>query len=204
MKVLTVATSDLTGGAAKAAYRLHRALLDSNIDAQMLVQNKESDDFTVISSSSKFRSQARAYLDTLPNKLYKNRSKTAFSANPLAMASSKVLLEYLSANKSEIYISLNKNGEYIKNSINKYCIDNNISLRIIGIGSMIRLVFTDKFVCSRKDRDSLEIPFKKQGIFVNSNRIIFLSMAHDKAIVEVLKNSLIETIKHFNDNGFFK
>jgi hypothetical protein len=49
MKVLIVNASDIQGGAARAAYRLHKSLLAQNIDSQMLVQSKSSDDFTVIS-----------------------------------------------------------------------------------------------------------------------------------------------------------
>jgi len=48
MKILIVNTSDIQGGAARAAYRLHKALLGSGVDSQMLVQNKRSDDHTVI------------------------------------------------------------------------------------------------------------------------------------------------------------
>lgn len=55
MKVLIVGSSDITGGANKAAYRLHRALLSHNINSQMLVQNKISDDYTVIGPSSNLR-----------------------------------------------------------------------------------------------------------------------------------------------------
>jgi len=40
MKVLIVNTFDIQGGAARAAYRLHRSLLDAGIDSQMLVQKK--------------------------------------------------------------------------------------------------------------------------------------------------------------------
>ena len=55
MKILIVNFSDIQGGAARAAYRLHRSLVDFGVDSQMLVQNKTSDDFTVISSSSNFK-----------------------------------------------------------------------------------------------------------------------------------------------------
>ena len=40
MKILIVNTSDIIGGAARASYRLHKALLKNGIDSQMLVQNK--------------------------------------------------------------------------------------------------------------------------------------------------------------------
>ena len=44
MKVLHIATSDITGGAARAAYRLHKGLLTKNVNSKMLVRNKRSDD----------------------------------------------------------------------------------------------------------------------------------------------------------------
>ncbi len=34
MKILIVNTSDINGGAARAAYRLHKALLSSGVDSQ--------------------------------------------------------------------------------------------------------------------------------------------------------------------------
>lgn len=44
MKVLIVNTSDRTGGAAIAAFRLFRALRNNGVDARMLVRDKKSDD----------------------------------------------------------------------------------------------------------------------------------------------------------------
>ena len=41
MKILIVNYSDITGGAARAAYRLHKSLLDASIDSQMLVLDKK-------------------------------------------------------------------------------------------------------------------------------------------------------------------
>ena len=38
MKILHVNTHDSQGGAARAAYRLHQALLAESIDSKMLVQ----------------------------------------------------------------------------------------------------------------------------------------------------------------------
>lgn len=84
MKILMVNASDINGGAARAAYRLHRALLDQNIDSQMLVQEKNSSDHTVICSAGKMgrameKMKIRLRLDQLPLKFYKNRTKTSFS-----------------------------------------------------------------------------------------------------------------------------
>ena len=82
MKILIVNTSDINGGAARAAYRLHKALLSSGIDSQMLVQGKSSDDYTVMGASTKVQkamAKLRPTIDSLPVRGYKNRSKILFS-----------------------------------------------------------------------------------------------------------------------------
>jgi glycosyltransferase involved in cell wall biosynthesis len=82
MKIVMVNTSDIEGGAARAAYRLHRSLLIEGVDSQMLVQSKASDDFTVVGPSTKIQKglgRIRPTLDSLPVQRYKNRTKTLFS-----------------------------------------------------------------------------------------------------------------------------
>jgi len=83
MKILIVNTSDIQGGAARAANRLHKALLAQGIDSQMLVQSKSSNDFTVETTSNtiiqKGLSKLRFTIDSLPVRFYKNRTKTFFS-----------------------------------------------------------------------------------------------------------------------------
>ena len=83
MKILVVNTYDTIGGAAIAAYRLHKALIKEGIDVHMFVMRKQSDDFTVSSShSSKPRrvmALFRPTLDQLPLMIYKNRDKMLFS-----------------------------------------------------------------------------------------------------------------------------
>ena len=44
MRVLHINTSDLSGGAARAAYRTHRGLLELGVSSRMLVAHKSSDD----------------------------------------------------------------------------------------------------------------------------------------------------------------
>ncbi|SMF00601.1 glycosyltransferase family 4 protein [Pseudogulbenkiania subflava] len=53
MKSLIISQSDNSGGAARAAYRLHRALLQSCIESHMLVRIKKTDDWTVNGPASK-------------------------------------------------------------------------------------------------------------------------------------------------------
>ncbi|MFT6127429.1 MAG: glycosyltransferase involved in cell wall biosynthesis [Flavobacteriaceae bacterium] len=86
MKVLIVSTSDLSGGAARAAYRLHQALVRQKIDCQMLVQSKSSDDYRVLGPTTKFSKglgKIRPFLDSLLVRFYKRRSKTLFSSSYL-------------------------------------------------------------------------------------------------------------------------
>ena len=90
MKILIVNTSDIQGGAARAAYRLHQSLLAENIDSQMLVQSKSSDDFTVLAATGKIAkgfNKFRSTLDSLPVRAYKGRSKTLFSPAWLSFSS---------------------------------------------------------------------------------------------------------------------
>lgn len=82
MNVLHVSSFDQSGGAARAAYRLHQALVRNDVRSQMLVQSKSSDDHRVWGPKAKLSkgfSVMRPTLDLLPTLPYKNRSKTLFS-----------------------------------------------------------------------------------------------------------------------------
>ena len=48
MKILQISTYDISGGAARAAYRLHQGLREIGQDCRMLVRHKESQDDTVV------------------------------------------------------------------------------------------------------------------------------------------------------------
>ena len=90
MKVLILNSSDINGGAARAAYRLHRSLLEQGIDSQMLVQDKIGDDSTVIGPDSKFTkllAKVRPSIDILPVKFCRERPKTLFSPSWLGFNS---------------------------------------------------------------------------------------------------------------------
>ncbi|MBW4608386.1 MAG: glycosyltransferase family 4 protein [Hassallia sp. WJT32-NPBG1] len=81
MKILHLSTHDTSGGAARAAYRLHKGLQYIGLDSQMLVQEKLSDDKTVIAPKIRlFQGIAKTKLtfETLPLKLYPQRSNTSF------------------------------------------------------------------------------------------------------------------------------
>lgn len=92
MKILLLNASDVEGGAARAAYRLHQGLQTVGAASQMLVQAKHVDDGMVLSSQTKLANllgRIRPNLDRLPLQFYANRNLTAFSSQwlPDAVAS---------------------------------------------------------------------------------------------------------------------
>ena len=82
MRVLSLSSSDTTGGAAIAACRLHQGLRMIGIESHMHVQRKNGDDQFVTGGRSilaKFSSQLREHIDMSPTYLYRYRQKIRFS-----------------------------------------------------------------------------------------------------------------------------
>lgn len=84
MKVLHISQSDTVGGAARAAYRLHRAQRKFGIDSRMLVRGKKTDDYTVIGPDSKTEQALnllRTQFGRQLNRLQKNENKNFHSGD---------------------------------------------------------------------------------------------------------------------------
>lgn len=84
MKILIVNHWDKYGGASRASYRLHKALINSGISSQMLVQIKSGDEYTIIGPDTRLKKLInilRPALDIFPVLRYKHRVKTQFSPN---------------------------------------------------------------------------------------------------------------------------
>ncbi|BAZ53537.1 group 1 glycosyl transferase [Nostoc sp. NIES-4103] len=82
MQVLLINSSDIQGGAARAAYRLHQGLQYIGVTSHMLVHEKSSNDKAVFAPKiALFQGIARAKktVETLPLKFYRQRSKTPYS-----------------------------------------------------------------------------------------------------------------------------
>ena len=82
MKIVILSTIDIGGGAARAAYRLHKGVQSVGIDSQMLVQTKYGDDHTVIGPQTKLQKGLaiiKPTLDSLPLQLYPKRNNVIFS-----------------------------------------------------------------------------------------------------------------------------
>ena len=78
LRVLTVNVSDSSGGAARAAYRIHKATIEAGIDGRFLVKNKSLNDPNVLSvqsfdSFSSFKAPFRWLQHKINNKLQQAR-----------------------------------------------------------------------------------------------------------------------------------
>lgn len=75
MKILNVSYSDLFGGAAKSAFRIHKCLLNSNINSKILVVKKISKDKNVIEYQNyfeKLKFKLKNYFFIIISKFYKS------------------------------------------------------------------------------------------------------------------------------------
>jgi len=83
MNVLMLSSSDIGGGAARSAYRLHQGLQAINVDSQMLVQTKIGDDFRIIAPKGKLSkglAKIRPVIDNLPLSFYPQCDRKVFAA----------------------------------------------------------------------------------------------------------------------------
>lgn len=85
MKVLVISTSDVNGGAARAAFRLHKGFQETCTDSQMLVQLKQTDNVSVLGTSAasgigQAIAGLRLTLDQLPLKRFEEHKRIKFSA----------------------------------------------------------------------------------------------------------------------------
>lgn len=82
LKILHISASDIEGGAARATYRLHQGLKAIGVNSQILVQEKSSDDETVIGPKTRFESslkKSKLTFDAFPLKFYSSKQRTGFS-----------------------------------------------------------------------------------------------------------------------------
>lgn len=95
MKTLLLSTSDLDGGAARAAFRLMQGLQSVEVDAQMMTQNKIGDDFNVwepLGNGEKLLAKLRPAIDSTPTRFYRERKRhTPFSPAILSNPIGRVL-----------------------------------------------------------------------------------------------------------------
>ncbi len=85
MKVLIVSTFENSGGAGKAAFRLHESLLSIGVESKMIVQNRSSNSLNVLGDNTFYEKILRIFhplVDKLFLYFYKNRKQELlFSLN---------------------------------------------------------------------------------------------------------------------------
>lgn len=85
MRILHFSTHDLAGGAARAAYRIHRCLVRYGMESEMFVRQKQSKDSTVRTRtdlSGRLYFQALPFFDRLYGKMQRNGDRVQRSFNP--------------------------------------------------------------------------------------------------------------------------
>lgn len=116
-----------------------------------------------------------------------------FSANPLSMYAAKLILETIFEKKYIQYDKLNRAGVSFRDELNEFFITQNKKMRVIGCGPLSRIIFTDRFIRNREDRDNFEPKksqatfadkLKKMGVFVNGNGLYHFSMSHTPEIIK--------------------
>ena len=123
-----------------------------------------------------------------------------FSANPLSMYAAKLILETIIDMKHIQYDKLDYAGKLFRDELNRFFIAGDKKMRVVGCGPLNRIIFTDKFIKNRKDRDNFESKnaqeafsnkLKELGVFVNGNGLYHFSMSHTpeviREIVDIIK-----------------
>lgn len=127
-----------------------------------------------------------------------------FSANPLSMYAAKLILETIIDKKYIQYDKLSSAGKTFRDKLNDFFIEQALKMRVMGCGPTSRIIFTDKPIRNRKERDRFESSdaqkifsdkLKELGVFVNKNGLYHFSMAHTSEVVK----DLINTIKRVCD-----
>ena len=131
-----------------------------------------------------------------------------FSGNSLSSFVGNKLLNYVSKNKSVI-TKLNKKSKYFQDEMNLFFHNKNLNLKIYRFASILRIIYTNKKITNRTQRDFLESKknydinlFRKflfkEKIYYPSNGIIFFSEATSlKSINYLIKKMKKGTIKYF-------
>ena len=110
MNIIHINSSDISGGAARAAYRIHKSLLSNkkkyNIESTMRVMKKDSDDFTVVGrpplNKSKFFIRSLPYLAKISRFGFSTENPILHSTAPFRSGLCHELKKRFKKNRNEI------------------------------------------------------------------------------------------------------
>jgi glutamate-1-semialdehyde 2,1-aminomutase len=131
-----------------------------------------------------------------------------FSGNSVSSYVGYQNLKYIKKNKKKIFFDLNYKAQYLKRELDNFIKLNKIKCRVYRFESIIRLVFTDKLLQNRTQRDFFEKnqlsavkKFKKflykQNIYYPANGIIFISQATTISDCDYIIKKFKEALKKF-------
>ncbi len=133
-----------------------------------------------------------------------------FSGNSLSTYVGKLTVNYILKNKKRIFSNLESKSNYLFNSLSEIIKTEKIDVSLYKFHSILRIVFTNKRVSNRVQRDFFEKKFNKNilnfrkfllsnNINYPSNGIIFLSDKTDKKdikiIIKYIRQGLIKFFK---------
>ena len=134
-----------------------------------------------------------------------------FSANSINMYIADNTLKYINKNKQKIFKRINNFSSYFQNELNKYFNKNSLDLKILTFKSMARIVYSNKVIINRYQRDFLEVKknkkiesflnlFEKNNIYYPRNGTIFFNNAMNFKNI----NHLIQVIKKNSKKIFYE
>ena len=126
-----------------------------------------------------------------------------YSLNPFSSYLGLNTIKYIYKNKKKIYNKLETMSELLVTQLNNFITNNNLDLKIIRYSSILRIIYSDKNLKNKFEKDLFENKkikkinrFKKyiydNNIFLSRNGAIFLSyqnsMEDIKLILKIFKS----------------
>ena len=141
------------------------------------------------------------------NLLSKNKDTVFFggtySLNPFSSYLGLNTIKYIYKNRNKIYYKLETLSEILATQLNNFIYDNDLDLKVIRYASVLRIIYSNKSLKNKFEKDLTEkkkikkiIKFKKyiydNNIFLSKNGAIFLSYQHSikdiKSVINVFKS----------------
>ena len=150
-------------------------------------------------------------------KIKKKRKKIFFggtySGNSLTAFVGNETLTFIIKNKKKIFSKIEKDSKLIHNKVNNFITENKIDAKMIRFHSLIRVIFTNKKIKNRPQRDFFERKkliqrekfinyLKKNGIYFPGNRcllILFNYWKTGKSCYKEIKDGLNFFFNKIND-----
>ena len=137
-----------------------------------------------------------------------NRTRLTFSGNSVNTFIGKLTTQYIIKNKKKIFTDLEKKSSLFQKEVNTFIKANNINAKMYRFKSMLRIIFSNKKIINRFQRDMFERKnlnnierFRnfliKNGIHYPSNGKIFISTATSYQDLKIITKLINKGLKQF-------